>query len=72
MRETILKMKKSLEDSHYIALVSSNPNYDFGIRKSDDIKFLDDETMLIHRQSGNQTIINLNLIIGVCIVREWI
>lgn len=72
MRETILKMKKSLQDGRYIALVSSNPNYDFGIREHDDIEFLNDETMLIHRQSGNQTIINLNLIIGVCIVREWI
>ena len=72
MQKTILRMKKSLEDDCYIAFISSNEDYDFGVRKSDDIEFLDNKTLSIHRKSGRITIINLDLIIGICIRRELI
>ncbi len=72
MKETILKMKKSLEDDCYIAFVSANEDYHFGVRKNDDVTFLDEKTIAITRKSGRTTIINLNLIIGICIRRELI
>ena len=72
MQQTILEMYKTLEDDYFIAFVSANEDYHFGLRKIDDMEFLDDKTLLIHRKSGKTTIINLNLIIGVCIQRELI
>lgn len=72
MKETILKMKKSLEDDCYIAFVSANEDYHFGVRKNDEVRFLDEKTIAITRKSGRTTIINLNLIIGICIRRELI
>ncbi len=72
MRNAILKMKDSLEDDCYISFVSSNENYDFGVRKSDKTEFIDERTLLVTRKSGRVTIINLNLIVGVCIRRELI
>lgn len=72
MKGTILKMKKSLEDDCYIAFVSANEDYHFGVRKNDDVTFLDEKTIAITRKSGRTTIINLNLIIGICIRRELI
>jgi len=71
MRETIRKMKKSLEDDCYIAFVSANEDYHFGLRKDDDYHFLDGKTIAIHRQNGSITIINLNLIIGICVRRNF-
>lgn len=70
MQKAILKMKESLEEGCYIALISANEDFDFGIRKSDDIEFLDSKTLFIQRESGRTTIINLNLIIGICIRME--
>ena len=70
MEKTIRDMQKSLEDGCFIAFVSANEDYNFGLRKADTFKFIDDKTIVIHRQSGRTTIINLNLIIGICISRE--
>ena len=70
MKQTILKMYNSLEEDCYIAFVSANEDYDFGVRKSDKIKIVDENRLVIHRKSGRTTIINLNLIIGICIRQE--
>ena len=72
MEKTILEMQKSLEDDCFIAFVSANEDFHFGLRKNDKFRFVDDKTIVIHRNSGRTTIINLNLIIGICVRREWI
>lgn len=72
MRETIRKMKLHLEDDSYIAFVSANDNYDFGLRKEDDYHFIDGKTLAIHRKNGSTTIINLEMIIAICIRRRLI
>ena len=72
MEETIRKMYNSLEEECYIAFVSANDEYHFGLRKNDDFKFVDDKTIVIYRKNGRTTIVNLNLIIGICIRRELI
>ena len=69
MEKTILEMQKSLEDDCRINFVSANPDYHFGLRKDDTFEFLDDKTLAIHRTSGRTTIVNLNLIIGICITK---
>ena len=68
MEETIRKMQKSLEGDCYIAFVSANPDYDFRLRKTDTFRFVDEKTIVINRRNGRTTIINLNLIIGICIM----
>lgn len=70
MEKTILEMQKSLEDDCYIAFVSANEEYNFGLRKNDSFRFVDEKTIVIHRTSGRTTIVNLNLIIGICVKRE--
>ena len=70
MEKTILEMQKSLEDDCFIAFVSANEDFHFGLRKNDKFRFVDDKTIVIHRNSGRTTIINLNLIIGICVRRE--
>ena len=72
MTETILNMQNSLEEDYYIALVSANEDFDFGVRKSDKLQFLDENRLVIHRKTGRTTIVNLNLIIGICIRSELI
>ena len=72
MKKTILNMKNSLEDDCYIAFISANNDYDFGVRKKDDIEFVDEKTLLVHRESGRTTLVNLDLIIGICIRWELI
>ena len=72
MKETILNMQNSLEEDYYIALVSANEAFDFGVRKSDKLQFLDENRLVIHRKTGRTTIVNLNLIIGICIRSELI
>ena len=72
MKETILNMQNSLEEDYYIALVSANEDFDFGVRKSDKLQFLDGNRLVIHRKNGRTTIVNLNLIIGICIRSELI
>ena len=70
MEKVIREMYNSLEEDCYIAFISANDDYDFGLRKRDNFHFLDDKTLIIHRKSGRTTIINLNLIIGICIKQE--
>ena len=70
MEKVIREMYNSLEEDCYIAFVSANEDYDFGVRKSDKIKIVDENRLVIHRKSGRTTIINLNLIIGICIKQE--
>ena len=72
MKKTIQDMQNSLEDKCYIAFVSSSEDFDFGVRASDKLQFLDDNRLVIHRKSGRTTIVNLNLIVGICIRRELI
>ncbi|WP_296875610.1 hypothetical protein [uncultured Methanobrevibacter sp.] len=72
MRETIRKMKLHLEDDCYIAFVSANDNFDFGLYKNDDYHFIDGKTLAIHRKNGRTTIINLELIIAICVRRSLI
>ncbi len=67
MEKTIRNMYNSLEEKCYIAFVSANENYHFGLRKNDDFEFLDEKTLVITRKNGNTTIINLKQIIGICI-----
>ena len=50
MQKTILRMKKSLEDDCYIAFVSANEDYHFGVRKNDDVTFLDEKTIAKYQQ----------------------
>lgn len=70
MRETILNLHNSLEDGFFISFISNVDQ--FPVRKNDEIEFLDEKTLLIHRESGNELIINLNLIVGICTRKEWI
>ena len=72
MEQTIIEMFNSLEDGYYISFVCANENYNFTLRKGDTFRFIDDKTLVTHRESGRTTIINLNLIIGICITKEWI
>lgn len=72
MKKTIQDMQNSLEDKCYIAFVSANEDFDFGVGASDKLQFLDDNRLVIHRKSGRTTIVNLNLIVGICIRRELI
>ena len=72
MKKTILNMKNSLEDDCYIAFISANNDYDFGVRKKDEMEFVDEKTLLVHRENGRTTLINLDLIIGICIRWELI
>ena len=72
MEKTLLKMRESLEDDCYIGFVSANDEFDFGLRKSDDFEFLDDKTLLINRKNGRKTIVNLDLIVGICVRAELI
>ena len=72
MENTIVEMKNSLKDDQYIGFISPNNNYDFSLRKTDEIEFLDDKTLVICRKNGNKTILNLDLVIGICVIKEWI
>ena len=72
MEKTIVEMKNSLKDDQYIGFISPNNNYDFSVRKTDEIEFLDNKTLVICRKNGNKTILNLDLVIGICVIKEWI
>ena len=72
LQKAILKMKESLNDESFVSFVSANGDYHFALRKDDDIEFLDNKTILIQRKTGKSTIVNLDLIIGICIQQEWI
>ena len=72
MEKTIVEMKNSLKDDQYIGFISPNNNYDFSLRKTDEIEFLDNKTLVVNRKNGNKTILNLDLVIGICVIKEWI
>ena len=72
MEKTIRDMHNNLKEGCYIGFVSANDEYDFGLRKQDDFNFVDEKTLVINRKSGRTTIVNLNLIVGICIRAELI
>ena len=69
MEKAILEMQKDLDEGHFIAFVSANENPYCVVMKSDELNFPDSKTVVIHKNDGRTTIINLNLIIEVCIRR---
>lgn len=69
MRKTIIDMKNSLKDDYCIVFVSANDNYEFTLRKEDNYHFIDEKTLVIHRENDRTTIINLKLIIAICVRR---
>ena len=69
MEETILEMQRNLDEGHFIAFVSANENPYCVVMKSDELNFPDSKTVVIHKNDGRTTIINLNFIIEVCIRR---
>ena len=69
MEKAILEMQKNLDEGHFIAFVSANENPYCVVMKSDELNFPDSKTVVIHKNDGRTTIINLNFIIEVCIRR---
>ena len=69
MEKAILEMQKNLDEGHFIAFVSANENPYCEVMKSDELNFPDSKTVVIHKNDGRTTIINLNFIIEVCIRR---
>ena len=69
MENTILKMQDNLDEGHFIAFVSADENPYCVVMKSDKLKFPDNKTVVIRKENGRTTIINLNMIIEVCIRR---
>ena len=69
MEKAILEMQKDLDEGHFIAFVSANENPYCVVMKSDELNFPDSKTVVIHKNDGRTTIINLNFIIEVCIRR---
>lgn len=69
MEKAILEMQKDLDEGHFIAFVSANENPYCAVMKSDELNFSDSKTVVIHKNDGRTTIINLNFIIEVCIRR---
>ena len=68
MISTINEMKQSLTEDKEIVFVSANSDYEFRVGHDDEIDFLNKKTLVITRKSGNKSIINLELIIGICTV----
>ena len=69
MEQTLLEMQESLVDGLFIEFASIDEDCYYALTKSDELKFLDDKTLLIRRKSGRHTIINLNWIIDISIKR---
>ena len=72
MEEAILEMQESLVDGLFIAFASIDEECYYSLTKSDEIKFLDDKTVVIRRKSGRHSIINLNWIVDISIRRGLI
>ena len=70
MEQTLLEMQENLTDGLFIEFSSIDEDCYYSLTKSDELKFLDDKTVLIRRKSGRHTIINLNWIIDISIKRE--
>ena len=69
MEQTLLEMQENLTDGLFIEFSSIDEDCYYSLTKSDELKFLDDKTVLIRRKSGRHTIINLNWIIDISIKR---
>ena len=69
MEQTLLEMQENLTDGLFIEFESIDEDCYYSLTKSDELKFLDDKTVLICRKSGRHTIINLNWIIDISIKR---
>ncbi|WP_458405832.1 hypothetical protein [Methanobrevibacter sp.] len=69
MENTILEMQRNLDEGHFIAFVSANENPYCAVVKSDELNFPDNKTVVIRKNNGKTTIINLNFIIEVSIRR---
>ena len=69
MENAILEMQQNLTDDLFIALVHTDDDKYSSIIKSDEIEFLDNRTLFIKRKNGMNSIINLNLIVGIEIRR---
>lgn len=69
MENTILEMQRNLDEGHFIAFVSADENPYCAVMKSDELNFPDNKTVVIRRNNGKTTIINLNFIIEVSIRR---
>ena len=69
MENAILEMQRNLDEEHFIAFVSADENPYCAVMKSDELNFPDNKTVVIHRNGGMTTIINLNFIIEGCIRR---
>ena len=69
MEQTLLEMQENLTDGLFIEFASIDEDCYYSLTKSDELKFLDDKTVLIRRKSGRHTIINLNWIIDISIKR---
>ena len=69
MENAIIEMQRNLDEEHFIAFVSADENPYCVVMKSDELNFPDSKTVVIHKNDGRTTIINLNFIIEVCIRR---
>ena len=69
MEEAILEMQESLVDGLFIAFASIDEECYYSLTKSDELKFLDDKTVVIRRKRGRHSIINLNWIVDISIRR---
>ena len=72
MEQTILEMQENLVDGLFIAFASIDEECYYSLTKSDELKFLDDKTVVIRRKSGRHSIINLNWIVDISIRRGLI
>ena len=70
MENAILEMQQNIRDGFFVAFVSANKDHYFPVTKSDDLAFLNDNRISIHRKNGWTSIINLDLIVEICIRRE--
>ena len=67
MEQTILEMQENLVDGLFITFASIDEECYYSLTKSDELKFLDDKTVVIRRKSGRHSIINLNWIVDISI-----
>ena len=52
MEQTLLEMQENLTDGLFIEFASIDEDCYYSLTKSDELKFLDDKTVLIRRKSG--------------------
>ena len=69
MEQTLLEMQENLADGLFIEFASIDEDCYYSLTKSDELKFLDEKTLVIRRKNGRHSIINLNWIIDISIKR---